>query len=76
MIPNKADAIASLRPDAEWVLRGDDLEWLDTNQTEPTEAEIEAELARLTAEQPWKILRQRATNSLPKPTTSPLAIKP
>jgi lysophospholipase L1-like esterase len=59
MIPNKADAIASLRPDAEWVLRGDDLEWLDTNQTEPTEAEIEAELARLTAEQPWKILRQR-----------------
>ena len=35
MIPNKADAIASLRPDVEWVLRGDDLEWLDTNQTEP-----------------------------------------
>jgi hypothetical protein len=59
MIPNKADAIASLRPDAEWVLRGDDLEWLDTNQTQPTEAEIQAELARLIAEQPWEALRLR-----------------
>ncbi len=59
MIPNKADAIASLRPGAEWVLRGDDLEWLDTKQTEPTEAEIEAELARLIAEYPRKVIRQQ-----------------
>jgi hypothetical protein len=51
---NKADAIVSLRPGAEWTLRGDDLEWLDTEQTAPTEAEIEAEVARLTAEQPRK----------------------
>ena len=55
----KAKAIDSLRPGAEWVLRGDDLEWLDQTQTEPTEAEIEAELARLIAEQPWVELRQR-----------------
>jgi hypothetical protein len=59
MNPSKPDAIASLRPGAEWVLRGDDLEWLDQTETEPTEAEIQAELARLIAEQPWKILRQR-----------------
>jgi len=51
----KAKAIQSLRPNAEWVLRGDDLEWLDTNQTQPTEAEITAEVARLTALEPARI---------------------
>jgi len=56
---NKIDAIRSLRPDSEWVLRGDVLEWMDSNQTEPTEAEIQAEIARLTAEQPLVELRQR-----------------
>jgi len=30
-----------LRPNAEFVLRGDDLEWLDTKQDKPTDAEIE-----------------------------------
>jgi hypothetical protein len=49
---NKADALQSLRPGAEWVLRGDDLEWLDTQQTRPTDAEIEAEVARLIALEP------------------------
>jgi tRNA A37 N6-isopentenylltransferase MiaA len=47
---NKANALLSLRPGAEWVLRGDDLEWLDQNQTQPTNAEIQAEVARLQAE--------------------------
>jgi hypothetical protein len=51
----KADAILSLRPSAQWVLNGDDLEWLDTNQTKPTEAEITAEVARLTALEPARI---------------------
>jgi hypothetical protein len=46
----KAQAIRSLYPNAEWVLRGDELEWLDTNQTQPTESEITAEVARLQAE--------------------------
>ena len=62
MNPTKADALQVLRPGAEWVLRGDDLEWLDQTQTEPTEAEIQAELDRLIAEQPRKIAQQqRAT---------------
>jgi len=52
---NKVNALASLRPGAEWVLRGDDLEWLDQNQTQPTDAEIEAEVARLTALEPARI---------------------
>jgi hypothetical protein len=52
---NKVDALLSLRPGAEWVLRGDDLEWLDQNQTQPTDAEIQAEVARLTALEPARI---------------------
>jgi len=47
---NKADALKSLRPDSEWVLRGGVLEWMDSNQTEPTEAEIQAEIVRLQAD--------------------------
>ncbi len=32
------DALQSLKPNAEWVLRGDELEWLDSKQTEPTQS--------------------------------------
>ena len=46
----KLFAIQSLRPGAQWVLRGDELEWLDTEQTQPTDAEIAAEIARLEAD--------------------------
>ena len=57
----KAQAIRSLYPSAEWVLRGDTLEWLDTNQTQPTEAEIQAEITRLQAEyEANEYQRQRA----------------
>jgi hypothetical protein len=52
---NKVKALQSLRPGAEWVLRGDDLEWLDQNQTQPTDAEIDAEVARLIALEPARI---------------------
>ena len=43
-------ALQSLKPGAEWSLRDDVLEWLDTEQTEPTQAEIDTEIARLDAE--------------------------
>jgi len=52
-------AIQSLRPDAEFVLRGDQLEWLDQNQTQPTAAEIAAEAARLEADEPRRIAQQQ-----------------
>ena len=42
-------ALQSLTPNAEWVLRGDELEWLDSSQTEPTAAAIAAEVIRLQA---------------------------
>ena len=41
------DALQSLKPGAEWVLRGDVLEWLDGSQTEPTTAELATEVTRL-----------------------------
>ena len=47
---NKPTAINSLRPNAKWVVKNDILEWLDAEQTQPTEAEITAEVARLQAE--------------------------
>ncbi len=49
-IIDTSDALQSLKPNAQWVLRGDELEWLDTVQTQPTEAEITAEVTRLQAE--------------------------
>jgi hypothetical protein len=48
-----AKALTSLRPQAQWVLRGDTyegLDWLDTEQTKPTEQELTEEATRLQAE--------------------------
>ena len=55
--------IKSLRPNAQFVVRnGNELEWLDTNQTQPTEAEIQAEITRLQAEyEDNEYQRQRAS---------------
>ena len=44
------DALQSLKPNAEWVLRGDELEWHDAVQTEPTALELSNEVTRLQAE--------------------------
>ena len=51
----KAQALQSLRPGAQWSMTDDDLEWLDADQTQPNDAEIEAEIARLTALEPIRI---------------------
>jgi predicted nuclease with TOPRIM domain len=57
-------ALKSLRPGAEWTLRGDDyegLQWLDKTQSKPTEEEINQEIERLQAEYAAKeYQRQRA----------------
>jgi len=39
--------IQSLRPNAQLVTRGDVIEWMDDTQTEPTDIEIQSEMARL-----------------------------
>jgi hypothetical protein len=43
-------ALQTLRPKAEWVVRDNVVEWLDTTQTQPTQSEIDTEIARLQAE--------------------------
>jgi len=43
------EALQSLKPNAEWVLRGDVLEWRDEEQTEPTALELSNEVTRLQA---------------------------
>ncbi len=70
----KINALHSLRPGAEWVLRGDDLEWLDTNQTQPTDAEITAEVARLTTLEPARIATENHlfSQETPQVTQDPL----
>lgn len=51
MIYEIPHAIASLRPNAKFIVRGSGaIEWLDSEQAQPTEAEIEAEVVRLQAE--------------------------
>ena len=53
------DAIMSLKPGAEWVLRGTEysgLEWLDSGQ-QPTEQEVKAKLIELDAAEPMSLLR-------------------
>tara|TARA_R100000008_G_C3505289_1_gene125845 strand:- start:199 stop:489 length:291 start_codon:yes stop_codon:yes gene_type:complete len=47
MAATKSDALHSLKPGAEWSLAGDELTWLDSKQTAPTESEITAEKIRL-----------------------------
>lgn len=39
---DKVAAIRNIRPNSEFVIRGGVLEWLDSKQTEPTDAEINA----------------------------------
>ena len=43
------EALLSLKPNAKWTLRDADLEWLDSEQTEPTALELSNEVTRLQA---------------------------
>jgi len=43
-------ALSNLRPNAQFIIRGNDIEWLTDGVTTPTEAEITAEVSRLQAE--------------------------
>ena len=45
-----AQALQSLKPNSKFAVRGDEIEWLDTEQTKPTQSEIDAEVIRLQAE--------------------------
>jgi hypothetical protein len=60
----KLEALLSLCPRSQWVLNDDELEWLDTIQTPPTEAEIQAKIAELTVAEPLRLLRQQRNQLL------------
>ncbi len=60
------DAIMSLKPGAEWILRGSDLdglEWLDSEQ-QPTKQEIFDKIAELDATEPMRLLRIERNNKI------------
>ena len=60
-IPYISSALLELKPGAEWTLRGDTyagLEWLDKNQTKPTEEEVNAKISELEKGEPMRLLRQ------------------
>ena len=48
--PNIGTALLSLCPNAEFVVHGQEINWLDKNQNQPTEEAIQAKLAELQAE--------------------------
>ena len=53
------DALHSLKPGAQWTLRGNDytgLEWLDSGQ-QPTKTEVADKIAELDAAEPMRLLR-------------------
>ena len=43
-------ALQSLCPNSEFIIRGDNIEWLDQNVAQPSKSEIDAEIARLQGE--------------------------
>ena len=52
-------ALLSLKPEAQWVLRGTEysgLEWLDSGQ-QPTEQEVKAKIIELDNAEPMRLLR-------------------
>ena len=61
-------AIQSLRPKAELVTRGDVIEWMHDVQTQPTDAEITAEITRLQAEYDSKQYQRDRASAYPSLT--------
>ena len=52
-------ALDTLKPGAQWALRGDDytdLEWMDSGQ-QPSKEEVEAKIKELDAAEPMRLLR-------------------
>ena len=65
---DRADAIISLCPTSNFILRNDTLEWLDTKNQPPTEEEITAEIIRLQAEYDSKQYQRDRASKYPSLT--------
>ena len=67
MIFDIRTAITALRPGAECTITGNTYEginWLDKNQTKPTEDEINTKIAELQKEEPFRLLREERNKRL------------
>ena len=61
------DAIQALKPGAECIVRDNEyssIEWLDKNQTQPTDDEIYAKITELINAEPMNLLREERTRIL------------
>ena len=58
------DAIMSLRPGAEFSMIDGVITWIDTEQTQPTDAQVAAEIARLDGQREWDALRTKRNELL------------
>ena len=57
-----SDALQALRPNSEYSVTGNvysGVNWLDKNQTKPTEDELNAKIAELEVAEPFKLLREK-----------------
>ena len=64
MIIDKVTAIKNIVPEAEFIIRNGIVEWLSSDITEPTEAEITAKIAELEAAEPMRLLRAERSQRL------------
>jgi len=61
----RINAILALRPNAQWSMADDNvLRWHDKKQSEPSEEQIQAKIAELTAAEPMRKLRQQRNQLL------------
>ena len=62
-----SQALQALKPKAQWNLSGESysgLDWLDSNQTKPTETEVNNKIAALDAAEPMRLLREERDKRL------------
>lgn len=54
---DRATALISLAPETEWVVRDNEIEWINPTGSEPSIEEIDTEVERLTDAEPMRMLR-------------------
>jgi len=62
-------ALFALNPKAQWSLEGDDyddLNWLDSSHTKPTETEVNSKIAELDSAEAMKLLREERDRRIAK----------
>ncbi len=59
------NALQTLAPNSQWIMRDGELEWMDDTQAQPTEAEITAEVTRLQADYDSKQFQRDRAEAYP-----------